>query len=471
MAVLVASLLVTGGCSGTGQDGSPPEPPGPVEPPPGLGDPYFPGYGNGGYQVEHYDLRVTYDPASKELVGRVTATAVATENLSAFTFDLSGLTAGEATIDGVEVHATQQDEKLMIVPAAELAAGSKFTVTVAYDGIPEPVTHPQLGTNGFHHTDDGAFAIGQPRSASTWFPVNDHPLDKASYTFEITVPDGLAAVTNGVPLGSGSAQPGWTTWRWSEPMPMASYLATLAIGDYRVHETEHDDRPVVVAVHSDLPASVDEQLARTGEIADVLAEWFGPYPFSSYGGIVLADQRVGFALETQSRPIYGPGFFAGGQDGTWVIVHELAHQWFGNSVSLSRWDDMWLNEGFATYAEWLWAEEEGEDTAAEEFDNYWEGPGAEQAFWDVPPGDPGAARLFHNAVYVRGAMTLHALRENVGDQAFFEILETWADTHRHGNATTTEFVTLCEQISGQSLDGLFKEWLHGTSRPDHPSSG
>jgi aminopeptidase N len=463
-AVLVAAVLA--GCTG-GDPG-----PGPVEEPPpaaadGLGDPYFPSAGNPGYQVDHYHLRVGYDPASKQLTGHATLTATATEDLASFSLDLSGLTVRSVTVDGAAATADRGEDKLVVVPAEAVPAEASFTVEVSYDGVPEPVTSPALGSNGFQHTDDGAFAIGEPQSASTWFPVNDHPQDKATYTIEVTAPSDLVALSNGAPAGQTTSD-GQTTWRWEERTPMASYLSTVVVGDYRVHADSHNGKPLVTAVHSDLPTAVDDELRRTGEIADVLAEWFGPYPLESYGGIALADERIGFALETQSRPVYGPVFFDG--DAEWVIVHELAHQWFGNSVSVRYWQDMWLNEGFATYAEWLWSEEMGDDTAQETFDLYWTGPGADDGFWSPATGDPGPADLFSSAVYERGAMVLHAIRLTVGDDAFFEILRTWAEEKRNGNVTTAEFQGLSERISGRPLGDLFDAWLYATEQPRYPGN-
>lgn len=460
-AVLVAAVLA--GCTGG---------PGPVSGRSetgggGIGDPYFPDAGNAGYQVDHYHLQISYDPASKDLTGLATITATATDDLTRFSLDLSGLTVRSVTVEGSEAVAERRDEKLVVTPAAIVEADTQFLVAVSYDGIPEPISSPALGSNGFQHTDDGAFAIGQPQSASTWFPVNDHPLDKATYTVEVTAPAHLVALSNGVPAGQTTSD-GTTTWRWEEHSPMASYLTTVVIGDYRVNADSHDGKPLVTAVHADLPTAVDDQLQRTGEIADVLAEWFGPYPLESYGGIALSDRSVGFALETQSRPVYGPGFFSGNAE--WVIVHELAHQWFGNSVSVRYWNEMWLNEGFATYAEWLWSEEMGDDTAQETFDLYWTGPGAEDGFWYPPTGDPGRADLFSPAVYERGAMVLHALRITVGDEAFFQILRTWAEEKRDGNATTAELLSLSERISGRSLGDLFDAWLYATERPRYPGN-
>jgi aminopeptidase N len=208
-------------------------------------------------------------------------------------------------------------------------------------------------------------------------------------------------------------------------------------------------------------------LARQSEILDFLATQFAhPYPFEVGGGIV-DDLFVGFALENQTRPFYDPIFFRIGQGDT-VIVHELAHQWFGDDIALGRWQDVWLNEGFATYAEWLWADHEGLSTMEQTFiRNYLRFP-ADDPFWQLPIGDPGPTRLFDGAVYERGAMTLQALRLTVGDAKFFAVLRAWADQKAGGHATTPEFVALAEQVSGMQLDTLFDQWLFAPGRPPFP---
>jgi aminopeptidase N len=429
----------------------------------GIGDPYFPSYGNGGYDVAHYHLKVRFDPASDQLAGTATITATATRELTRFNLDLTGLIVSQVTVDGTKAQHHRDGDELVVTVPGRLARDRRFTVEVAYGGDPTSRVRDSLGSVGFLDTPDGAIALGQPESASTWFPVNDHPSDKATYDIEITVPEGLAALSNGVPAGTTTAS-GWTTWKWSERSPMASYLTTLVIGDYRVAVGTHGGKPMVTAVPAEMPerSPAATALARTGEIADFLATRFGPYPFEAYGGIVIDDDRVRYALETQSRPVYSGSFFAGGPN-TLVVAHELAHQWFGNSVSIRRWSDIWLNEGFASYAEWLWEEHDGGRSTQENFL-------AEYARtdWSRPAVDPGPDDLFGRAVYKRGALTVHALRLKVGDEAFFRILRTWTAERRHGNATTDDFVALAERVSGQRLRSFFTDWLSGTVAPPIP---
>ncbi|MEU5912308.1 M1 family metallopeptidase [Micromonospora sp. NPDC047527] len=471
-ALSVTGALALSGCGSTEQDRATPPPS--ASPTPsrvftagaaGVGDTYFPSYGNGGYDVGRYTVKVRYDPAKDRLTGTATVQATATSDLSSFNLDLAGLTVTTVTVDGAPATHKRDRNELVIKPAAGLIAGNGFVAEIAYEGVPKPLKNEVLGDGGFLHTDDGAIALGQPESASTWFPVNDHPSDKAAYDFEITVPKGLTAVSNGVPGGSTTTD-GWTTWEWSEKSPMASYLSMVVIGKFRITTGDHKGRPVYSAVTTTLAKGApDASIAQTAKVADYLESVFGPYPFDAYGGVVVSDSRIGYALETQSRPVYSAGFFRRGEN-TEVVAHELAHQWFGNSVALAKWEDIWLNEGFATYAEWLWAEHTEQYTAKQAFDIRYAQMSAQ--VWRTPPGKPGVKQLFSESVYQRGGMALHALRVAVGDKAFFEIVKTWAAEKRNGTATTAEFVALAERISGKQLDALFDAWLYGTKKPPTP---
>jgi aminopeptidase N len=461
IALALAAVLLTGAPAAAG--------PGAYRPgAPGVGDPYFPTYGNGGYDVQHYDLGIRYQPATDELTGRALIVARATQHLSSFNLDLDGLTVDAVRVNGRATTWSRGGQELTV--ASRLAKGQRFTVEVRYHGVPKTSTIPGTPIEaGFIHTDDGAVVAGQPEVASFWYPVNDHPVDKASYTFAVTVPAGLTAICNGIPLGSTTRR-GWTTWRWAQLTPMASYLATATIGKFRVSYSLHRGRPMVLAFDVDLPPGLaDDALGRTGEITDFLAGQFGPYPFEANGGIVDDYDNLYFALENQTRSIYSKYFFDPGTTTgeTYVVAHELAHQWYGDSVSVREWDDIWLNEGFATYAEWLWSERLGEGTPQQIFDFLYAEP-LTAGFWAPAPGNPGVAELFDESVYTRGAMTLQALRMTVGDAAFFRIARGWHAERRYGNGSTAQFIAFAERVSGRQLDALFDAWLFTATRPAYP---
>ncbi len=430
---------------------------------PGVGDPYFPLDGNGGYDVADYALEVDYEPATDTLTGTATVRARATQALAALNLDLRGLEVGSVTVDGAPARHERDGEELVVTPEAPVADGADFTAVVRYGGVPETI-EDAFGTSGFFHTDDGALVVGQPDVAATWFPVDDHPSDPATYTIAVTVPEGLTAVANGVLEGSTTAG-GRTTWTWRAAEPTASYLVGLGIGDFAVDAYEAGGIRFWDAVDPDvdgLPVA-RAALARQPEVIEHLAGLFGPYPFTAAGGIVDDVPEMGFALENQTRPVYGPSFFTDAVSGETVVVHELAHQWFGDTRPLARWSDIWLNEGFATYAEWLWDEREGRGTAQERFAAETARPPGDP-FWTVRIGDPGPDALFDEAVYVRGAMTVHALRTAIGDEAFSRLLPRWTERAAQP-ASRAEFVALAEEVSGQELDELFTTWLDTPNKP------
>lgn len=640
----------------------------------GIGDPYFPGSGNGGYAVDSYHLRVSYDPSSDELVGEATITARAEQDLSRFNLDLDGLTVDAVKVDGRGAKWSRDGGELSISPARCIRKRARFEAVVRYHGIPEPVSSGPLGGGGFLHTDVGALVVGEPQVAARWFPVNDHPRDDARFTVDITGPADLDVVAVGR-LVERRTRDGLTTWRWRAREPMAPYLFGWTMGHYEVDEyrdqglsfvdaidvdlftppvlprtgenvavsgqadsswkritrtiavpatggelsfhvlrdTEPDfdfffveahvvgsdewttlpdadgiaqqsvglcTMPIVhpfalkyftlddsnpeqpclptgltgawwaasgtsegweqwrvdlspyagqeaeislsyagdeavqglgVAVDdiafatgegttsfeggdtggwqvpgapppdtvnandwfvggvADLPPSAGDAaratLARQGEIIAFEADLYGDYPFRDAGAILHDSPEVGFALENQTRPIYSGFFFGGGDDGVGVVVHELAHQWVGDLVRLDEWQHIWLNEGFASYTEWLWSEHEGLP-ADVFFDFFYEFIDPADPFWQVVIGDPGPDTIFDGAVYIRGAMTLHQLRRTVGDDDFFCILRRW--TERARAVTTAEFIALAEEVSGRDLDELFDPWLFTAGRPEPP---
>lgn len=452
-AVLVAVVLVQGpagldgavaqGRAAGGQDGAA-----------GIGDRFFPLSGNGGYDVRHYDLALGYTPPGRDLTGTARIEAVATQPLRRFDLDLAGLRVDSVTVAGQPARYVRDGQELVVTPTTPIPAGGSFSTVVRYSGTPAQVTDPDGSVEGWLVTDDGALSLNQPVGAMSWFPGNHHLSDKATFDLRLTVPADLVAVSNGR-LVSRTVAGGKATFGWRTTEPMASYLSTVAIGRFKVTRSAG---PIDSYTAVD-PRQSAVNLDRIPTMLAFFAERFGPYPFDTTGAIVDHAEEVGYALETQTRPVFpGPADRA-------TLAHELAHQWFGDSVTPRRWQDIWLNEGFATYAEWLWQERDGGERIQAVFDRGY-ATKAEDRFWQLPPAAPGAARdLFDRRVYVRGAMALHALRTTVGDQAFFRTLRAWAQTRRHGNGSTPEFLALAERTAGRDLDGLFRSWLYTPGRP------
>ena len=424
---------------------------------PGTGDPYYPLAGNGGYDVGHYSLKLTYQPAENHLAGRATIRATATQDLSSFNLDLRGFAVKRVLVDGVEATFSRDGQELTITPATGIVNGTTFEVTVRYAGVPEIVGDPDGAIEGWVPTDDGAFVVGEPQGSPGWYPANDEPADKATFDFAVTVPKGLTVMANGVLLSHKTAN-GRTTWRWRETDPMAPYLATATLGRFDLTEYEIDGIPAYVAVDPTLPKG--QVLTKLPAITRFFIDLYGEYPFNAVGAVVDDAKVVGYALETQTKPVFEV------MPDEWTLVHEIAHMWYGDSVTLTDWPDIWLHEGFATWSNWIWSERKGTKSAHQQFKQYLNTPAQADWLWSVPPGDVGGpAFLFEWSVYVRGAMTLQALREKIGDGAFFGIMRDWAQDNRYGTVTTAQFVALAEQESGVDLDAFFQVWLYEPGRP------
>lgn len=423
----------------------------------GIGDPLLPGAGNPGYDVLHYavDLNIL-SVETGEMSATTTIALVPDRALQNFNLDFSRLDISSITVNDSAADFTYIPDELTITPAHPLAAGEIANVQIEYAGMPRQSINPIIGAGGYTVYDGGIYVAGQPNSATSFIPVNDHPRDKATYHMTITVPEPYLAVSNGV-LERETDNGDTTTYAYAMNDPMASYLVTLAVGEFDVYpQTGPGDLPMRTYVPADADSSVTGAFKRQGEMIEYFETLFGPYPFETAGGIVVDNPRMGFALETQALPIYSLGMVE--FVGELVVAHEMAHQWFGNSVSVENWDDIWLNEGFASYAEALWVE-------------YIDGGAAFRSYLrdfymtarrsDVLPGAPTLTSLFDGAVYHRGALTLHALRVQVGDEVFFDILRTYSEEFRYGNAATEDFIAIAERVSGQDLGELFDAWLFG----------
>jgi aminopeptidase N len=598
-AILLLVVALIAGCAPTPAPQPTTEPANPLASPgeAGLGDPAFPQAGNGGYDAQHYVLDLAVDVEENVLTATVTMTAQATQDLSAFNLDFTGFTIDELTVNNQMATYDRRGPELTVRPSPALGVGEPFTTRVSYHGTP-------AADGAWHHQEGAVYVTGEPVGAATWYPVNNHPLDKATYTYRISTRQPYEAVASGT-LVETEESADRVTYTWAMDRPMASYLSTIYVADLSVDDAED---PTGIPHQNYFPPRLAAQAQALFDTQDEMlgffAERFGPYPFETYGA-ALVDSDWGGALETQSLALFGRrGLLieVNMPEGVelpiensprTVIAHELAHQWFGDSVSLEQWQDMWLKEGFATYASWLWWEHvEGEEalqgivkrryeavaniiggglftfsqnptlfdgisgpeamevlrglepetladqqklTEALPLDELKDGSEGEsgpmenlsdahieqmiaelpkedlsgarvleiletlptdemsgrqvfqalvvlqlydtagmsifQGSWIAAPGNPPVDNLYNLSVYDRGALTLHALRLQVGDATWFEIMRTYCDRYKHSNASTSDFIAVAEEVSGQELGDFFDAWLYEEQMPAMPEIG
>ena len=475
-----------------------------------LGDPILPQIGNGGYDVDHYRIYLDYDPVATEFnSARTTLDATADEKLKQFSLDFQQLDVASVKVDGrraefKQVDATPQLSSDPVVtqpmklvvnprPSTRPKAGREFTVKVRYSGSPEPITDADTSIEGWipacypldpPQTCDGAFVVNEPIGAQSWFPSNNYPTDKATFDTLIRVPEGKTALGVGENVDNEDNGDGTVTWHWREDDPTATYLTTATVGDFEytvgsMTETSTGRTlPVYDAVDSSASpaqaAAIQASLDQTPGQVNYLSGLYGPYPFDSTGAVADRAAGVGYALEVQGKPHYAGGFSSGNPSiGAGTQLHELAHQWFGDSVTLATWADIWFNEGWANWSEWYWDFQTrgGDDPAAIFADLYATTPDED---WEIAPaildGDPANLFAFF-PTYQRGAMTVEGFREIVGDQQFFAFAKGLISGHAHGNISTRQFIAEAKQASGFSgaklvlLDRYFEQWLYGVTKP------
>lgn len=417
--------------------------------PQGVTSSAFPETTDPGFDVTSYDLRFAMADSLKSFTATAKISAKSTTELKAVRLNLQGLTVSAATIDDDDATVTRDGRNLTLQPSKPIPAATTFEAKIEYEGTPSAIDDPAIGSIGWREAPGGSFAVNEPDGAPTWFPCSDRPADKAKFTFDITVPRGVEAIANGLKVAT-TPDGQHTRWQWATSHPMATYLATVVIGQYTVVERKTASGLPIINAFADPIAT--EAAAKTGDIdamIDFFDDYFGPFPFESYGMIVV-PVSTGFALETQNRSIFGRDtYFFGG-----IRAHELAHQWFGDALTPSEWKDIWLNEGFATYAEWMW----DEHTHGPKVDE--RSRPIEAALSSLPPvGNPSPDDLFGTSVYDGGAAVLNLIRHAVGDETFFKILKTWVSDHAYSNVTTDDFIATVNKVSGRDLTAQITAWL------------
>jgi aminopeptidase N len=443
-------------------------------------DPYLTNSGNGGYTVSAYNLDLDYKVRMNRLEATAIVTATSTQKLSRFSLDLAGLVASKVSVNGTRVAKfSQRDNKIVIKPASPLAADQPFTVMVRYGGFPHPA-QSAWGEVGWEELADGVLVAGQPCGAATWFPCDDQPSAKASMHIRITCDSPYFVQATGTPV-SRVARGHRTVWVYEATEPVAPCLATVQIGLYAQRPLSAGPVQQRLLVSDELAARAAHDFELQPCMMETFAELFGDYPFGEYTAVVT-DDELEIPLEAHGLAVFGRNHIDGAGSSERLIAHELAHQWFGNSVTAAQWSDIWLHEGFACYAEWLWSERKGaalpsvlgrlrpinSRTADEHARHHWARLDALPQ--DLVLSDPGPDLMFDDRVYKRGALLLHSLRLAMGDDGFFSLLREWTSIHRFGSVSTADFVRLAVASTEAPVEQLLSEWLDQAALPELPSS-
>lgn len=429
-------------------------------------DPFFPTFGNRGIDVIDYDLDLDVNPTTGRLDAKAVLRVAALRQLKEFSLDLAGLTVSQVRILGATAAFSQSADKLVIKPSRPLPEGAKFSLSIAYSGVPQTIQDPTVPGDdsyqlGWFKFGKASYVVSEPVGASTFFPANDEPDDKATFTISVTVPRGYVGAANGV-LKSSETIGERKRFTYRMAQAMTTWLATVHVNKFRRHASQAaDGTPITVYATPDTSQPDIAGHAKAGKMLTFFESLIGPYPFDSYSAVVVDDPELYYALETQSISTFPDGAADPG-----IVAHELAHQWFGDSVSVSHWEDLWIAEGAATYFEVLWPNRN--KPAA--FD------AAMQAIYDYvvkeklgPAVVDNPEDLFSDSVYLRGAMALYALRQTVGDATFFDILKTFLRAYRGRNATSQDFIQIAVYVSRKpSVKKLLNDWLYEKKVPPLP---
>ena len=431
----------------------------------GLGDPYYPEAGNSGYDVAKYQIAVSWDPGKATLSGTTVVSARAEHRLQSFYLDF-GLPVSKVLVNGQPAEFDlQSGSQLEVEPATEIAAGAEFAVAVTYAGNPAELNNGDTGP--WHTTNAEWGVIGEPESSAWWFPANDHPSDPALMDVSIRVPAGMEAISVGRLESADSAkEKDFDTWHWVARQPMATYLNFVTIGQYEVRQGTRDGLPYVYAVSEQLrpenrKKAFDALLTTTQRIR-LMEQIFGPYPFTEAGGVVPAHDLPFGALENQTRPAYNPGAILSPGYASELMNHELAHMWFGNSVTLREWNDIFTNEAYASWAQWIYNERTGKGKANDKLNETYDQYAREAGFWQVTMIDPGKTHLF-DVVYARGPMTVQAVRNVMGDEAFFRLTREWAQAP--GSRSLEDWMDAAQAASPVDLEPVFQAWIYSPTAP------
>ncbi|MEV8018506.1 M1 family metallopeptidase [Streptomyces sp. NPDC086554] len=467
---LAAAVTVTAALTGTVSQAAPSVPDTPHPGAPGLGDPMFPLDGNGGYRVDRYTLDFDWQAPKTPFEATATIKATATQSLSRFNLDFGGNTLHGVKVNGSAAGTSRDGDELTVTPKSPLAKGSSFTAKVTYTADPTQTRHRDdaIEDYGWIPTADGTVVYPQPNGARLIFPANDHPSQRAPITFRITTPKDLTAVANGRLVDKAERPGDRVRWTYDSEQPLSTQLVQMAVGKFKLIDSKG---PGGVPLRDVVPDALVEPTAEYRKLTPEHLTWLqkrlGPYPFNRYG-LLVGDTDLAVALETQTLSLIPKADLLGTKvDAERNMVHELTHQWFGDSVALKSWSDLWVSEGHARFYERMYSEEHGGDsfeaamkTAYQAHDQWRRDFGA--------PAEPTEPNLFKRMRYDGSALVLYALREQVGDATFQKIERAWVSDFRGRTASTQQYIDLASKVAGEDLEGFLRPWLYGSKTPPMP---
>lgn len=438
---------------------------------PQLPDPATPGRGNAALDVTHYHLHLRLEPERRYVTARAILTATLLAPVQRVELDFHNLLEVVATrIDGDEVSWSQGRHKLSL-DLPEDHENKQLTAEVEYRGL-LPQSPSQGEPVGLIHDGTTLVAYLEPDGAHHFFPCNDHPSDKATYDLEVEVPDGNLVAALGELVEQGAAEhPGYQRFHWRTRIPTATYLVALGAGPYvrleRVVKAAGPDMRAVPIIDY-CEARDQERLAKSlSPVAEMLPwfeQQFGPYPFEKYGHVVTRNWVGG--MEDQSLTVLGRADARLGDPG--LLAHELAHQWFGDWVSPKQWGDVWLNEGWATYAEWLWFQEHDAESAARTLAT-WRRSTIRLAMRSHPHtlARPDPEALFDpDLVYNKGGMVLVVLDGLLGRERMLRGARAYLAEFGGANANSADFERVMSKAAGVDLKPFFDRWVRGNTIPE-----
>jgi aminopeptidase N len=430
----------------------------------GVGDPYYPDYGSSGYNALKYTIDVNWAASIHRLSGTTTIRARSDHLLRSFYVDLV-LPVSQVTVNGQPATFSREGiYDVRIVPRRPVAADAIFRVTVYYGGNPADYT---IGnTRPWWVTGNEVTAAGEPEGSAWWYPANDHPSDPATFDVTVTVPSGMEAISNGrLVQHATNTSTSTDSWHWATNQTMDTYQSLLSIGQYAIKQGTADGRPYLYAVSMQLPkAERDKAFKSLEQTPKIIADEetiYGPYPYGQIGGLVPSHKLWFAGLESATRPVYAANAITDGH-AAGLMTHELAHSWFGDHVTLKQWDDIFISEAYASFTEWWRAEKTGGTKANDQLQKTYDEYEDQAGFWRISMIDPGPDHLF-DVVYFRGPMTLQALRNVIGDAAFFKLSRQWAQ--RGGVHSLEDWMAMAKRVSGVNLDGFFQAWIYGPTPP------